>query len=115
MRPCLQGGPSDQLASAINNAKEKYQDVLALERSIADLSQMFLDFALLTEQQGDMLDQIEFQVKAARDYVDEANLNLVDSVALQIGLRKKQCYCILLTLFILGVIILLIYVFTGKK
>ena len=34
------------------NAKDKYQDVLTLEASVAELHQMFLDFALLTEQQG---------------------------------------------------------------
>ena len=39
----------------------KYQDVLTLEQSVAELHQMFLDFALLTEQQGELLDQIEFR------------------------------------------------------
>jgi t-SNARE complex subunit (syntaxin) len=48
----------------------KYQDVLTLEQSVAELHQMFLDFALLTEQQGELLDQIEFQVKQAGDYVN---------------------------------------------
>lgn len=38
------------------------QDVLTLEASIAELHQMFLDFALLVEQQGELLDQIEYQV-----------------------------------------------------
>jgi t-SNARE complex subunit (syntaxin) len=36
--------------------------VLTLEASIAELHQMFLDFALLVEQQGELLDQIEYQV-----------------------------------------------------
>lgn len=41
---------------------DKYQDVLTLEASVAELHQMFLDFALLTEKQGELLDQIEHQV-----------------------------------------------------
>lgn len=36
--------------------------MLTLEASIAELHQMFLDFALLVEQQGELLDQIEYQV-----------------------------------------------------
>lgn len=40
----------------------KYQDILTLEQSVAELHQMFLDFALLTEQQGELLDQIEFRL-----------------------------------------------------
>jgi t-SNARE complex subunit (syntaxin) len=39
--------------------------VLKLEQSVAELHQLFLDFALLTEQQGEALDQIEYQVRAA--------------------------------------------------
>jgi len=43
---------------------DKYQDVLTLEASVAELHQMFLDFALLTEKQGELLDQIEHQVSS---------------------------------------------------
>jgi hypothetical protein len=32
-----------------------------LEQSVAERHQMFLDFARLTEQQGELLDEIEFQ------------------------------------------------------
>lgn len=70
----------------------KYQDVLTLEQSVAELHQMFLDFALLTEQQGELLDQIEFQVKQANDYVEEGNVELVEAIVYQKAIRKKQWY-----------------------
>lgn len=38
---------------------EKYEVVLNLEASVAELHQMFQDFALLTEQQGELLDRVE--------------------------------------------------------
>jgi len=47
---------------------DKYQDVLTLEASVAELHQMFLDFALLTEKQGELLDQIEHQVSLILNY-----------------------------------------------
>ena len=68
----------------------KYQDVLTLEQSVAELHQMFLDFALLTEQQGELLDQIEFQVKQAGDYVEEANVDVHQAIEYQKSIRKKQ-------------------------
>ena len=55
---------------------------------------MFLDFALLTEQQGELLDQIEFQVKQANDYVEEGNEEIVVAVEYQKAIRKKQWYVI---------------------
>lgn len=70
----------------------KYQDVLTLEQSVAELHQMFLDFALLTEQQGELLDQIEFQVTQAADYVEEGNDDIVEAVEYQKKIRKKQWY-----------------------
>ena len=42
---------------------DKYKDVLKLEKSVEELHQMFLDMAFLVEQQGEMLDQIEFQAR----------------------------------------------------
>jgi hypothetical protein len=70
----------------------KYQDVLTLESSVAELHQMFLDFALLTEQQGELLDQIEFQVKQAGDYIEDANVDVYESIQYQKSIRKKQWY-----------------------
>ena len=56
---------------------------------------MFLDFALLTEQQGELLDQIEFQVKQAGDYVEEANVDVHEAIEIQKSIRKKQWYVVL--------------------
>lgn len=74
----------------------KYQDVLTLEQSVAELHQMFLDFALLTEQQGELLDQIEFNVNQAADYVEEANVETHTAIEYQKSIRKKQCWIIII-------------------
>jgi t-SNARE complex subunit (syntaxin) len=48
----LQGDASDVIKTALENVSSKYQDVLKLEASVNELSQMFQDFALIIEQQG---------------------------------------------------------------
>jgi len=60
----LKGDASDSIRNAYATVKDKYQDVLTLEASVQELHQMFVDFALLTENQSDLLDQIEHQVTA---------------------------------------------------
>ena len=57
---------------------------------------MFLDFALLTEQQGELLDQIEHNVVQATDYVEEANMETHEAIEYQKKVRKKQCWIILI-------------------
>lgn len=100
----LKGEASETIRNAYMNVADKYQDVLALEASVAELHQMFLDFALLTEQQGELLDQIEHQVKSASDYIDDGNNQLVEAIELQKSIRRKQC-CIICTVFIIIAII----------
>lgn len=46
----------------LKEVKDTYQDVRRLEASIIELHKMFMDLALLVDQQGEMLDQIEYQV-----------------------------------------------------
>lgn len=101
----LAGGVNDQVKSTYAKVAGKYQDVLTLEQSVAELHQMFLDFALLTEQQGELLDQIEFQVKQAGDYVEDANVDVFESIEYQTKIRKKQCWIILLVVVITVVIL----------
>ena len=61
-----------------------------------------------------MLDQIEFQVKAASDFVDDANTNLTQAVELQKSLRYKQCCCLLIALIIIGAIVGIVYAYKSK-
>jgi t-SNARE complex subunit (syntaxin) len=83
---------------------DKYQDVLTLEASVAELHQMFLDFALLTEKQGELLDQIEHQVKEASDYIDQGNTEMVEAIEIQKSIRAKQCCIALVVLAVIGII-----------
>lgn len=109
----LKGGPSDSVMNASQHVQDKYQDVLKLEASVAELHQMFLDFAILTEQQGEMLDQIEFQVKSAGDYIDDANVDMVQAIDYQVQIRKKQACCLVILLVVVGVIIGVVFAMQG--
>jgi len=101
----LKGDANDSIRNAYATVKDKYQDVLTLEASVAELHQMFVDFALLTENQSDLLDQIEHQVKAASDYVESGNQELIGAIEYAKQHRKQQFLCLCLLLVIVGVIL----------
>lgn len=101
----LAGGVNDQIKTTYAKVAGKYQDVLTLESSVAELHQMFLDFALLTEQQGELLDQIEFQVKQAGDYIEDANVDVYESIQYQSSIRKKQCWIIAIVIVVVIVLL----------
>ena len=61
-----------------------------MEQSVAELHQMFLDLDLLVEHQGDVLNNIELQVRSAVDHVEDGNKEVHQSIELQKSIRKKQ-------------------------
>jgi t-SNARE complex subunit (syntaxin) len=107
----LAGGVNDQIKTTYAKVASKYQDVLALEQSVAELHQMFLDFALLTEQQGELLDQIEFQVKQAADYVEDGNVDIYEGIEYQKKVRKKQFWILLIVVIVIVILLKLLGVY----
>ena len=105
-----------RILGAFELAKSKYSEVLQLEADIAELHQMFFDFAHITAKQGEILDDIESQVIEASEYVDQGNGALREAARLLCELRKKQCCCIAIVLTVLLVIvaIIVIVVYVGK-
>ena len=54
-----------QVADTLAEIQERHDAVKELERSLLDLHQIFLDMAVLVEAQGEMLDNIGAQARAA--------------------------------------------------
>lgn len=99
-------GTADSIKDVYMNCQDKYQDVLRLEQSVAELHQMFLDLALLVEQQGEMLDQIEFQVRTAANYVEQGNEEVRKALKSQKSARKKKCCLLFVGIAIILIIVL---------
>eukprot|EP00339_Tiarina_fusa_P001857 CAMPEP_0117019300 /NCGR_PEP_ID=MMETSP0472-20121206/14832_1 /TAXON_ID=693140 ORGANISM="Tiarina fusus, Strain LIS" /NCGR_SAMPLE_ID=MMETSP0472 /ASSEMBLY_ACC=CAM_ASM_000603 /LENGTH=307 /DNA_ID=CAMNT_0004724235 /DNA_START=275 /DNA_END=1198 /DNA_ORIENTATION=+ len=105
----LVGGVSDEIQTTYAKVAGKYQDVMTLEQSVAELHQMFLDFALLTEQQGELLDQIEYQVGQAADHVEVANEETYQAIEYQKAIRKKQCMIIGIVVAVMLVLVVAVF------
>eukprot|EP00622_Pseudochattonella_farcimen_P001436 FR736130.1.p1 GENE.FR736130.1~~FR736130.1.p1 ORF type:complete len:123 (+),score=15.68 FR736130.1:79-447(+) len=94
-----------EVMQVYNHAQDQYQDVLKLEESVQELHQMFADFALLADQQGELLDQIEYQVRSATEYVGEGNTAIEKASDYQKSIRKQQC-CVIVIVVVLCVAVL---------
>jgi len=94
---------SDVIQSMYHSVSNKYQDILSLEENINELYQMYLDFAILTEQQGEVLDHIEYQVKIVNEDIKESNDGIHKAIKYQKRIRKKQC-------MLIGIIVVIVIV-----
>jgi t-SNARE complex subunit (syntaxin) len=102
----IQGAEAQNATTeALTRAYDKFRDVAQLERGAAELAQLFADFALLVDRQGEALLNIESQVKAAAAYVDEGNTEMVSANALLASRRKCQMVIAAVVVIVLIIII----------
>jgi len=108
----MYGQGHTKLQNAVSDIQDKYKDILKLEASVQLVHQMFMDMALLVHAQGEMLNNIELNVKESKDYMLKSVKRLDDAKQDNISARKKMC--IILGCVVVIAIILTIF-FVVKK
>lgn len=91
--------------SAMTDVKNKYETILDLEAAIAEINQIMIDFFQLTQQQGEMLDQIEYHVKEASEFIDQANKDLQKSIEYQRQICIRWIVIVIVVLVVVGVVL----------
>jgi t-SNARE complex subunit (syntaxin) len=93
--------------------KEKHNDLLALEKSITELNQLFMDMAILVETQGDLIDQIEFSVMNSKAFTEKAVVTLQQTEKIVINTRKKKVCIVITVILIILLVIVVVAVVSG--
>lgn len=94
-------GTHHALIDEVNRIQDKHQDILRLERSAADLAQMFQEMAVLVDSQGEMLDAIEVHVHKAKVLTSKAEENLITTRKAQHSGQRWMCCLAAIMLIIL--------------
>ncbi|GAB5577919.1 syntaxin-3 isoform X2 [Prionailurus iriomotensis] len=76
---------------ALSEIEGRHKDIVRLESSIKELHDMFVDIAMLVENQGEMLDNIELNVMHTVDHVEKAREETKRAVKYQGQARKTSC------------------------
>jgi len=84
--------------------ENRHRDIMRLEQSIKELHQLFLDMAILVESQGELIDQIEYNVSQSVAYTKEAAKQLQQAGKYQKKSRKKIC-CLIIILIIVFILL----------
>ncbi|KAL9159141.1 hypothetical protein ABFS82_08G115300 [Erythranthe guttata] len=103
-----------QVLNVLEEIQERHDAVREIEKKLLDLHQIYLDMAVLVEAQGDILDNIESQVRNTVDHVNMGTDALQTAKSLQKNSRKCMIIGITLLLFI-AIILLLSILKPWKK
>uniref|UniRef100_A0A8D3AW26 Syntaxin-3 n=1 Tax=Scophthalmus maximus TaxID=52904 RepID=A0A8D3AW26_SCOMX len=91
---------------ALNEIEARHKDIMRLESSIKELHDMFVDIAMLVENQGGMIDRIESNMDQSVGFVERAVADTKKAAKFQQEARRvsKQmmifCCCVILALIV---------------
>jgi len=94
-----------QAKNALAYIEARHADIKRIEASIQQLHQLFVDMAVLVEAQGEMLNQIEYNVSQSVAYTAKGVEELKGAVKLQKKSRKKM-YIIIIILVIIIIVVM---------
>ncbi|XP_072319145.1 syntaxin-3-like [Eucyclogobius newberryi] len=89
---------------ALNEIEARHKDIVRLESSIKELHDMFVDIAMLVENQGGMIERIESNMDQSVGFVERAVADTKKAAKFQQEARRKQmmiaCCCVILALIV---------------
>lgn len=112
LRPSQKMNQQQLLKFEIDNTKmveAREKEVMSIVKSIVDLNQVYKDLSHLVEEQGTVLDRIDYNIECTQTRVYEGYKQLKKAERYQRASRKMYCIFIL-SIVVLFLIILLIIV-----
>uniref|UniRef100_A0AAR5P7G8 t-SNARE coiled-coil homology domain-containing protein n=1 Tax=Dendroctonus ponderosae TaxID=77166 RepID=A0AAR5P7G8_DENPD len=79
---------TQQAKQTLADIEARHADIIKLENSIRELHDMFMDMAMLVENQGELVDRIEYQVETTQNHVAEGHQQLKTAQEYQSKARK---------------------------
>ncbi|XP_032139202.1 syntaxin-3 isoform X2 [Sapajus apella] len=93
---------------ALSEIEGRHKDIVRLESSIKELHDMFMDIAMLVENQGSMIDRIENNMDQSVGFVERAVADTKKAVKYQSEARRKKIMimicCIILAIILASTI-----------
>ncbi|XP_035281848.1 syntaxin-3a isoform X2 [Anguilla anguilla] len=98
---------------ALNEIEARHKDIVWLESSIKELHDMFMDIAMLVENQGDIVENIESQVSKTVDHIVVAKTETKKAIRYQSKARKKVVIIAIAVVVLLSLLALIIGLSVG--
>lgn len=98
---------------ALSEIESRHRDIVRLESSIRELHDMFVDIAMLVENQGEVVNNIEVNVMKSTDHVELAKAETKKALRYQSRARKKTIIIVCILLILVAIVALIIGLSVG--
>ena len=95
-----------QARQRLNDIQDRHADILKLEHSIKELHELFMDMAMLIDNQGDLPDRIEYHVEKGNQHIIVSGKALGKAKEFRSKAHRKQLmiFCPIIAVLTIGVI-----------
>lgn len=101
-----------KLKRGLDDLRSRNNDIKKLEESIVQLHQLFIDMQILVEAQGELLNNIEYNIGETKGKTEAGYQELVEARAHQKSAHKKKiCIVVLIIIIILAIAVPLLVKF----
>jgi hypothetical protein len=98
---------SGDVEDVIADIEARHKSIIALELSVKQLNDLFVDLATLVDVQSDSLDNIQLHIDRASNHVEGGARELVQAERHQTNARKCGCYVVLMVVIILLMVLVI--------
>lgn len=104
-----------RLRNGLDDLRSRNNDIKKLEASIIQLHQLFTDMQVLVESQGELLNNIEYNIEETKVETEAAQQELVQARNHQKSANKKKCIlCVVIVAILLAIIIPIVIIYVPK-
>jgi syntaxin 1B/2/3 len=101
---------SSQARSALTEVQSRHNDIVAIERKITELAQMFTELGVMVEFQEQYIDNISTQAEQTQVTMEQGLQQVSRATKLAAAARRKKWWCIGVLFLIIAVVVVVVVV-----
>lgn len=111
----MQSNRRGEARTVLNEVELRHRELLKLERTMAELTQLFHDMEELVVEQDQPIQQIEEQINTAQHDIEQGVGHTQKAVVLAKAARKKKLWCFGIIVLIIVILALILGIYFGTK
>lgn len=101
---------TSQARSTLSEVQSRHNDIVAIERKIQELGQMFTELGVMIELQEIAIDNVDRQAENVKTTTAEGEKEVNRAVKLARAVRRKKWWCLFIILLIIAIIVIVVAV-----
>lgn len=101
--------------TVLNEVQVRHRELLKLEKTMAELTQLFHDMEELVIEQDQPIQQIEEQINTAQHDIEQGVGHTQKAVVSAKKARKKKLWCLFIVVLIIVILALILGIYFGTK